>query len=208
MVVGWSDCESLALWPKSAQEYDSANNHNPMSEMRSLEQVRSEEIAQLLQEWTERNKKKHAVWKEAHKQEISAYNKEWNEAHSDDKKILEREWNEANRDHANEYGRERAKKAKNPNLFPCVECGKPFASTREWERPQLSEAVCKPKRDAARTARLTCSGCGEVLAQIANLERYLAGNYRRTVEEMSCSIYGRVIKNTANLLRHEATHKG
>jgi hypothetical protein len=76
------------------------------------------------------------------------------------------------------------------------------------KRHQLSEAVCKPKRDAARTARLTCSGCGEVLAQIANLERHLAGNYRRTVEEMSCSIYGRVIKNKANLLRHEATHKG
>jgi hypothetical protein len=184
MVGGWSDCESLALWPKSAQEYDGANGHSPMSEMRSLERVRSDEIAQLLEERAERNKKKHAVWKANHKEEISAYNKEWNEAHPEEKKILKREWNEANRDHVNEYGRERAKKAKELNLFPCLECEKPFANKTELERHQRSEVACKPKRDAARSARLMCSGCGEVLAQ------------------MACSIYDRLSHNLRTQICH------
>jgi hypothetical protein len=172
MVGGWGDCESLAFWPKTAQEYDGANGHNPMSERRSLEQVRSEEIARLLQERAERNKKKHAVWKAGRKEEISAYNKEWNEVHPEERKMLKRNWDEANKDHVRDYQRERAKEAKESNLFPCVDCGKSFANKTELERHTRSDSACKPKRDAARSARLMCSGCGEVLAQMANLERH------------------------------------
>lgn len=113
-------------------------------------------------------------------------------------------------DHILEYQRERAKKAKKSESFPCENCKKPFANKRELQRHQDSEVACKPKRDAARTARLTCDGCNKVFSQMANLERHHATGTclaNRTPEEMSCAICGRVIKNKANLERHLATHK-
>ena len=210
MVGRWRNCERLALWKKSDQEYDGANSHSCMFESRSLEEVRSDEIVQLLQERTERNKKQKKIYKAAHKEEVRAYQKEWEENHKEEKKGQKREWVEANRDHVNEYERGRAKKAKDSAQFPCEDCQKPFANKRELKRHRDSGVACKPKRDAARTARLTCGGCNKVFSQMLNLERHHAMNTcqgNRTLEEMSCPTCGKAMKNKANLQRHQATHK-
>jgi hypothetical protein len=210
MVGGWKNCERLALWKKSDQEYDGANGHSCMFESRSLEEARPDEIAQLLQERSERKKKQQAIYRATHREEIRACQKEWEDEHKEERKTQKRAWNEANREHVNEYGRGRAKKAKDTEEFPCEDCQKLFANKRELERHQSSGVACKPKRDAARTDRLTCGGCQEVFSQMGNLQRHEASGSclgTRALEEMSCSTCGKVIKNKANMQRHQATHK-
>ncbi|KAH7073806.1 hypothetical protein BKA63DRAFT_40801 [Paraphoma chrysanthemicola] len=206
MVGSWNNCQSLALWKKDAQEYDGANSHSCTFERRSLEDIKPEDIAQLLQERAERNKKKHDIWKATHQEEIRASKKAYQEEHKEERKTQKRDWNEANRDHVNEYNREVAKKNKESGKFICSGCQKPFGKQRELERHQDSEVACKPKRDAARTARLTCGGCNKEFSQMANLERHLADGSCRTDEENSCPTCGRVIKSKGNMRRHRATH--
>jgi hypothetical protein len=195
MYGAWKGCEQLALWNKNDREYDGANSHSCMHERRSLEDVRPEEIAQLLQQRAERNKKK---------------SKEWSEDHKEERRTQKRAWDEENKDHVNEYGRERAKKARDSAQHSCKVCHAPFANPRELNRHLDSEVACKPKRDAARTARLTCGGCKQVFSQMGNLERHHTMNQcqaNRTLEDMSCPTCGRVIKNKGNMERHIATHK-
>lgn len=71
MVGHWKACEGLALWERSAQEYDGLNSHSCMFEMRSLELVDPGGIAQLLQERKEGNNRQKKIYRETH-EEIKA----------------------------------------------------------------------------------------------------------------------------------------
>lgn len=164
MVGRWRNCESLALWNRSDQEHDGANGHSPMKEIRSLGVIEPDDIAQFLQERKEKNKRQHKIWLANHKEVVRTYNNRWIAEHQEEMKAHKRAWNEANADYVNKYQRARAKKAKEPALLPCDGFLKPFANKKELERHQGSEVACKPKRDAARTARETCGGCSKVFA--------------------------------------------
>ncbi|OAG17539.1 hypothetical protein CC77DRAFT_261403 [Alternaria alternata] len=207
MIGTWNNCKGLALWKKEDQEYDGANSHSCMHESRSLEEIKPEEIAELLEERAKRNKAKHDIYRATHKKQIRATQKIWDEENKEHRKEGKRQWNEENKEHINEYARKRAKTAKETAQFPCNDCGLNFANKKELKRHKDSEIACKPKRDAARSARLTCGGCQREFAQMANLERHIAQGTCRTVQEMSCPTCGRVIKSKSNLERHMATHK-
>ena len=137
MVGTWKNCELLAVWDKSSRTYDGANTHSCMYETRSLEEVLPEETPKVLAWWAERNKKQKAIYKATHKEEIRATARLWNAEHKAELKALKREWNDANRDHVNEYGRKRAKKAKESGTFTCKLCNKPFANKRELKGPPV-----------------------------------------------------------------------
>ena len=199
MIGTWNNCKGLALRKKEDQEYDGANSHSCMYESRSLEDIRPEEIAQLLEEREKRNKAKHDIYRATHKKEIRATQKIWDEENKEHRKEVKWQWNEENQEHVNEYQRKRAKTAKETTQFPCNDCGLNFANKTGLKRHKDSEIACKPKRDAARSARLTCGGCQREFAQMANLERHIAQGTCRTMEQMSCPTRGRVIKSKYNL---------
>ncbi|KAF7679421.1 hypothetical protein GT037_003169 [Alternaria burnsii] len=184
MIGTWKNCKGLALWKKEDQEYDGANSYSCMYESRSLEEIKPEEIAQLLEERAKRNKAKHKIWDEEDNEHM---------------KEVKRQWNEENKEHVNEYQRKRAKTAKEIAQFPCNDCGLNFANKKESRRHKDSEIACKPKRDAARKARLTCGGCQRGFAQMANLERHIARDTCPTAEQMSCPTCRRVIESKFNL---------
>lgn len=123
-------------------------------------------------------------------------------------KAHKRAWNKGSVDHINEYQCARPKKAKEAALFLCDTCLKPFANKTKLARHQGSGVARKPKQDAVRTARLTCSSYSKVFAQTANLgghrDAYLAN---KSVKDMSCPSCSKVIKNKGKLQMHIASHK-
>jgi len=141
-------------------------------ESRSLEQIQSEQIAELLRERAERYKKKQDICRATHKEHLQAAARFWEEDHKEERRIQKGEWEDANRDHIRKYRRGRDKEAKDSAQYPCKDCGKLFGKERELDRHQALEVACKLKRDAARTVRLTCGGCERVLSQMHSLNEY------------------------------------
>ncbi|CAN9411778.1 unnamed protein product [Alternaria alternata] len=112
-----------------------------MYESRSLEEIKPEEITQLLEERAKRNKAKHDIYRATHKKEIRATQKIWDEKNKEHRKTVKRAWGEANKEHVNEYARGRAKKAKATGEFPCNDCGLNFANKTELKRHKDSEVA-------------------------------------------------------------------
>ncbi|CAN9170274.1 unnamed protein product [Alternaria alternata] len=110
-----------------------------MHESRSLEEIKPEEIAELLEERAKRNKAKHDIYRATHKKEIRATQKIWDEENKEHRKEGKRQWNEENKEHINEYARKRAKTAKETAQFPCNDCGLNFANKKELKRHKDSE---------------------------------------------------------------------
>lgn len=133
-----------------------------MMESRSLEQIELEQIAELLRERAERNKKKQDIWRATHKDIFKL-------PRGSGKKTIKRKGV-----YKGESGKtqteitsgstdvEGTRKQRILHSTSCKECGKLFGNKRELDRHLALEVACKPKRDAARTARLTCGCCKRV----------------------------------------------
>lgn len=70
-----------------------------MMEGRSLEQIRPDEIEQLLQQRDKRNREPKKIYRGSHRGEIKISKAKYQEEHAEELKVQKREWNEAKKGH-------------------------------------------------------------------------------------------------------------
>jgi len=144
-----------------------------MMQSRSLKQIELEQIAELLRERAERNEKKQDIYRAIHKEHLRAAAKVWEEDHKKRKGIYKREGGKTQTEiTSGSTDVEETRKQRILHSTPCKDCGKLFGNKRELDRHQTLEVAYKPRRDAARTARLTCGGCKRMFSHMYSLNEH------------------------------------